>query len=526
MKRLLLTLALTACSQSAQKTALPSAEATASASAPPATSGKGKPDEPQPSSPFVVVAEGTDEFFVHPLAAKTFVSAGSFLGSLESEGIVDQAELTKGLGLSGPMDYTHVALERIFGRWPSDAWIAFIGSTGRSGYSVLHKWSGSAWVSAKQTNVGSRTLLVYENESATFQIMSDSMGDFSEIGRLSGSGAGPKFSSYPAAEDDPTNHPYGGRRAKTIAVVATAGPGGALAAGMCAWHWAKAKKNAACFDQFVGKDATFGTIDDFLVQSVASNRQAYFLGGSGGIYRVEKGVATPLSLPRELAFVGPIAAAADKDDLWAVTDRFASKMPSELWRKDSEGWKKIALPNGLQPGRVWVLGSGDVLVTAEDSLKRHFLLSSRKMPLFSVKEEAFKQKVKNIDAAVAYTSSCQQPMVLLYEVQKKTPADFAFSDTAKALTSLKGMDAIPFLDFDQGGKRFFGAKLSAWQSIQYKDSMGTAPSDPQPLAKQIIAAISKAVAGSKPQLVCHAPTPTRELHLDPKKEAFIVTSSR
>jgi hypothetical protein len=89
----------------------------------------------------------------------------------------------------------------------------------------------------------------------------------------------------------------------------------------------------------------------------------------------------------------------------------------------------------------------------------------------------------------SFTQACTTPFVILFTVSKAAPPDFAFPATRDALLAAKQRPNVKFVEFTYRGGRTLGA---------------IAPDADQ--ARALVELITARVKGSKPTLVCYAPS--------------------
>jgi hypothetical protein len=111
--------------------------------------------------------------------------------------------------------------------------------------------------------------------------------------------------------------------------------------------------------------------------------------------------------------------------------------------------------------------------------------------------ETMENKVADLAMPTPLTPLCYRPFALLFTLSKVAPPDFDYPATREALKGHAEFADAQFIEFKRLDKRFMGAFVSDVD-----------------MGKKLVELIKKKVPNSTPQLVCHAPRPTRELNID------------
>jgi hypothetical protein len=147
---------------------------------------------------------------------------------------------------------------------------------------------------------------------------------------------------------------------------------------------------------------------------------------------------------------------------------------------------------------IWARGPGDEwIIGAYNS--RHVVLHSG--PPGEMAQLPDLETMVDVAAELAMptplTWRCTTPFVLLYTLSKVAPPDFDYPATREALKGHTEFGDAKFIEFKRLDKRYMGAFVPDVE-----------------LGKKLVDLVKKKVPNSTPQLVCHAPKPSREIEID------------
>jgi hypothetical protein len=198
----------------------------------------------------------------------------------------------------------------------------------------------------------------------------------------------------------------------------------------------------------------------------------------------------------------------EKRPAWASTEK-------ELFRRDASGaWTKVDVPKpAFSDGADFRLGtlatspSGELWVNASYTETRaqwsqpeeRQALLRYGAPRTALRCDAGGAGDKSFFAGWPQTASesCATPFALLVRVSKNAPKTYDYPQTRAALKGHKELEGAEFVDIELEGRRYFGAKTTSIAQ-----------------GRAAVEAVGKKVQGTRPELVCLAPTVTRTLPLD------------
>ncbi|HTJ83395.1 MAG TPA: hypothetical protein VL400_16865 [Polyangiaceae bacterium] len=202
-------------------------------------------------------------------------------------------------------------------------------------------------------------------------------------------------------------------------------------------------------------------------------------------------------------------------------DDFSLSEDGTLWttgggavrRQTADGaWSTLALPSavggrgidftgihGKDAKRVWITAT---LTKADDeSTQWNALFSTVEGDPFVVVDpkdapdspEKLAERAKELAGAGGkmkpFTGACTTPFVLLFQVADATPADFGYPATRDAMAGFDAREGIVFIEYKEGEHRRLGAKVKDGEQ-----------------GKKLVDRVTEAVKGSKPVLLCYAPS--------------------
>lgn len=173
-------------------------------------------------------------------------------------------------------------------------------------------------------------------------------------------------------------------------------------------------------------------------------------------------------------------------------------------RSTGGAWTEVSLPVGgearapISASTIWARGPGDEWIVGSYQ-SRYVVLHSgppgEKAQLPDL--ETMSDTATELAMPTPLTWRCTTPFVLLFTLSKVAPPDFDYPATREALKGHMEFDGAQFIEFKRLDKRYMGAFVPDAE-----------------MGKKLVELVKKKVPNSTPQLVCHAPKPSRGIDID------------
>lgn len=408
------------------------------------------------------------------------------------------------------------AFQSLLGSFPDGLYASVVRPAGRTGFTELYKWSGSKW--ASQYNSDEATFVLDIQPWLNGTVLMVETHNFSGEYRFT---ALPKSTKVFVPE--PNDRKWKGASSMcemgfSPDALRTLPSGHAFLTGVtCSLNdGPQSGQNAVKRWSAENKAGTVDILPDIgeknftLVNLALRNDKDAYIGGNTAPLRYGK--------PTSLA---PYMAHFDGKSWMTDTLPFSDSIASldvdtngKLWIISSKGvvfsrlaggaWTEVSLPGGgedqapIEASTIWARGPGDEWIVGTYK-SRYVVLHSgpagEKAQLPDL--ETMNDTSAELAMPTPLTWRCTTPFVLLFTLSKVAPPDFDYPASREALKGHTEFDGAQFVEFKRLDKRYMGAFVP-------DSEMG----------KKLVELIKKKVPNSTPQLVCHAPKPSRAIEID------------
>ena len=474
----------------------------------------GTPPKSPTVSPFHIVADVDYALDLQRLGKTAVLVGGGQLLPIRDNTVTFDPKFALSTEIRG--DGINGAFQFLLGSFPDALYAAVIRPSGRTGFSELYKWNGSTWRSHHTTNETTYVLDIQPWLNGTV-LMVESHGFSGEY----------RFSTLPKDAPVFVPEPHG-KTWKTNWSICEAGfvpdamrtlpsghvfmPGTSCSAdshsdirqtGVKRWS---PDNKAGTFDAL----PEIGEKGFEIVNLVLHDDKDAYIAGSTtrSPYGPPKDHAPYLahfdgkSWTRDTLPFSDAITSLDVDahgKVWIVSDKGA------IFSRPSGGkWEEVTLPVGgeerkpIDAKSIWSRAPGDEWIVGVYG-PRHVVLHSgppgEKAQLPDL--ETMDTQVAELAMPTPLTWRCRNTFALLFTLSKVAPPDYDYPATREALKGHTEFTDAQFIEFKRLDKRFMGAFVP-------DEEMG----------KRLVELIKKKVPNSTPQLVCHAPKPTRVIKFD------------
>jgi len=464
-------------------------------------------------SPFHIVADVDYELELRRLGKNSvFMGGGQILPIRDNTITFDpKYALTpeiRGDGVTG-------AFQNLLGVFPESFYASVVRASGRTGLNELYKWTGSRWTSEYSTAESMSVLDVqpWINGTALVLEFNTMFGDFI-------------FSVLPKGSKVFVPEPNDIKKPKNSGVcasgfipesIATVSSGHAFVVGMTCTpdnaaddaktgikHYSSTNPKGV-FEELpgIGKNGLTESAvilrnekDAYLAADLVVQQFGRTTGSSPYLAHYDGSSWTTSTLPFSDSIQSFDYDAQGK--LWVVSNKGAIYS-----RVEGGSWTPVALPAGpegstIEPKQIWARSAGDEWILGTAGKRSVVLHSGPPGPMAQLPDlETMEDKVTELAMPTPLTARCMTPFVLLYTLSKVAPPDFDYPATREALKGWKEFAGATFIEFKRLDKRFMGAMV---ENVE--------------MGKKLVRVIKDKVPNSAPQLVCHAPKPSRVLEID------------
>lgn len=482
--------------------------------APPKSGEQGTPPaKSEGVSPFHILADVDYELELHRLGKNAvFMGGGQILPVRDNTITFDPkfalTQEIRGDGVTG-------AFQNLLGVFPESFYASVVRASGRTGLNELYKWTGSKWTSEYATQESMSVLDVQPWINGTMLALefNTMYGDFS-------------FSVLPKGSKVFIPEPNDLKRSKSIgmcasgfipASISTVPSGHAFVVGTTCTPDNGAEDGKAGIKHYSSTNPK-GSFE--VLPGIGKNS----LSEPGLILRNEKDayVAADLMMQQGGRTTGssPYLAHYDGTTWTTSTLPFSDSITSfdydaqgKLWVVSNKGaiysrveggsWTPVVLPAGpgaspIVPKQIWARAPGDEWILGIAGNRSVVLHSGPPGPMAQLPDlETMEDKVTELAMPTPLTPRCMTPFVLLYTLSKVAPPDFDYPATREALKGWQEFAGATFIEFKRLDKRFMGAMV---EDVE--------------MGKKMVNLIKTKVPNSTPQLVCHAPKPSRVIEID------------
>ncbi len=408
------------------------------------------------------------------------------------------------------------AFQSLLGSFPDGLYASVVRPAGRTGFTELYKWSGTKW--ASQYNSDESTFVLDIQPWLNGTVLMVETHNFSGEYRFT---ALPKSTKVFVPE--PSDRKWKGASSMCEMgfipdAVRTLPSGHVFVTGVTCDLKGGPQSGQTSVKRWSAENKT-GTVDALpdiggknftLVNLALHNEKDAYIGGNTAplIY----GKPTSLS-PYMAHFDGK----AWTLDTLPFSDSIASldvDANGKLWIVSSKGvvfsrstggrWTEISLPVGgedrtpIEASTIWARGPGDEWIVGSYKSRYVVLHSGPAGQMAQLPDlETMTDTAAELAMPTPLTWRCTTPFVLLFTLSKVAPPDFDYPATREALKGHTEFDGARFIEFKRLDKRYMGAFVPDAE-----------------MGKKLVELVKKKVPNSTPQLVCHAPKPSRGIEID------------
>lgn len=468
-------------------------------------------------SPFHVLADVDYDLELQHLGKNGVILGGGQLLPIRDNTVVfePQYALTQEMRGDGVMGQ----FMGLFGSFPDALFASVVRPSGRTGLTELYKWTGTKWASHYSTAESTFVQAIQPWQNGTLLLV--------ESHSMSG---GLQFSAFPKGSKVFLPEPHDQKWRGTFGLCESgfvADMLGTLPSGHAFMTGVTCSQDGSGDDGKIGvkhwwSENPKGTVDllpetanktfEAVGIVIRTEKDAYVAGNVGGARPGQSNTLAPYlahfdgkAWVRDTLPTSDTLASIDVDSqgkLWLVSTH------GNVYARPAGGaWVDVPTPRAgkyetrIAASKIWVRAPGDEWIVGAYESRHVILHSGPATPNAELPDlETMENKVADLAMPTPLTPLCYRPFALLFTLSKVAPPDFDYPATREALKGHTEFADAQFIEFKRLDKRFMGAFVSDVD-----------------MGKKLVELIKKKVPNSTPQLVCHAPRPTRELNMDLSK---------